>query len=51
MNQVVGIDPSNIVRVARNVLSNPPAERSPELWDGRAGSRIVDAILGSSARW
>jgi UDP-N-acetylglucosamine 2-epimerase (non-hydrolysing) len=50
-NRVVGTNPATIVSAARDVLANPPVPRCPDLWDGRAASRIVDAVLGSSARW
>jgi UDP-N-acetylglucosamine 2-epimerase (non-hydrolysing) len=44
-NILVGRDPARIVAVARDVLANPPAKRCPELWDGKAGGRIADALL------
>jgi UDP-N-acetylglucosamine 2-epimerase (non-hydrolysing) len=44
-NVLVGRDPERIVAAAREVLANPPAKRSPELWDGKAGARIADALL------
>ncbi len=44
-NRVVGTDPGRIVAAAREVLASPPPARRPELWDGRASDRIVDAII------
>ena len=44
-NRVVGSDPEIIKREALAALERPsPAARAPELWDGRAAARIVDAI-------
>jgi UDP-N-acetylglucosamine 2-epimerase (non-hydrolysing) len=45
-NQLVGRDPERIVKTALAVLQDPPAPRSPALWDGRAGQRIADTLLG-----
>jgi UDP-N-acetylglucosamine 2-epimerase (non-hydrolysing) len=44
-NVLVGRDPERIVATARAVLAHPPAKRSPELWDGKAGGRIAEALL------
>jgi len=44
-NRVVGRDPERIVAAATETLANPPARRTPELWDGHAGERIADALL------
>jgi UDP-N-acetylglucosamine 2-epimerase (non-hydrolysing) len=47
-NIVVGSDPDRISREAFAVLASPErVRRVPELWDGRAAQRIVDAILES----
>jgi UDP-N-acetylglucosamine 2-epimerase (non-hydrolysing) len=44
-NRIVGSDPAAIKREALAALERPsPAARAPELWDGRAAVRIVDAI-------
>jgi UDP-N-acetylglucosamine 2-epimerase (non-hydrolysing) len=44
-NRLVGSDPENIKREALAALERPsPAARAPELWDGHAAGRIVDAI-------
>jgi UDP-N-acetylglucosamine 2-epimerase (non-hydrolysing) len=44
-NRIVGNDPEVIKREAWNALDNPPAAmRVPDLWDGQAARRIVDAI-------
>ena len=44
-NRLVGNDPSLIEREALSALDNPAGRaRAPDLWDGRAAVRIVDAI-------
>lgn len=44
-NRVVGSDPEIIKREALAALERPsPVAHAPELWDGRAAARIVDAI-------
>jgi UDP-N-acetylglucosamine 2-epimerase (non-hydrolysing) len=45
-NQVVGTDPDRIVAVAEEVLAHEVPRRRPALWDGRAGERIADVLLG-----
>jgi UDP-N-acetylglucosamine 2-epimerase (non-hydrolysing) len=46
-NVVVGTDPDRIVRTALAVLAGDGKRgRIPELWDGRAGDRAADAIVG-----
>ena len=48
-NRVVGSDPEIIKLEALAALERPsPAARAPELWDGRAAARIVDAIEETS---
>ncbi|GIJ44574.1 UDP-N-acetylglucosamine 2-epimerase (non-hydrolyzing) [Virgisporangium aliadipatigenens] len=52
-NLVIGTDPRRIVTAAGLVLADPPAKRTPVLWDGHAGARIADALmahLGSEVR-
>ncbi|MDW7712593.1 MAG: UDP-N-acetylglucosamine 2-epimerase (non-hydrolyzing) [Deferrisomatales bacterium] len=45
-NVLVGIDPVRIVTEARAVLDGGGKRgRVPELWDGRAGERIVQALV------
>jgi UDP-N-acetylglucosamine 2-epimerase (non-hydrolysing) len=45
-NTVVGTDPDLIVESALAVLEGEkPDPRLPELWDGRAGERIVTALV------
>lgn len=44
-NTLVGRDPGRIVEVALRVLTDPPTPRCPQLWDGKAGDRIADAML------
>jgi UDP-N-acetylglucosamine 2-epimerase (non-hydrolysing) len=44
-NRIVGNDPERIEREALDALDHPaPTARVPELWDGKAAQRIVDAI-------
>lgn len=45
-NRLVGIDPDAIMTAAGVVLGREVERRRPELWDGRAGSRIAAAIDG-----
>jgi UDP-N-acetylglucosamine 2-epimerase (non-hydrolysing) len=46
-NRLVGLDPDRIVTEALAALSAPAAPRRvPDLWDGRAASRIVDILAG-----
>jgi len=46
-NVLVGTDPDKIVKAARDALgSSRPPVRRPPLWDGKAGERIADVILG-----
>jgi UDP-N-acetylglucosamine 2-epimerase (non-hydrolysing) len=48
-NRVVGNDPEIIIREALAALdAQARAARAPDLWDGRAAVRIVDAILSKS---
>lgn len=48
-NRVVGSDPETIKREALAALERPsPPARAPELWDGHAAARIVDAIEEAS---
>jgi UDP-N-acetylglucosamine 2-epimerase (non-hydrolysing) len=48
-NRIVGNDPEVIKREAFAALDNPPSSgRVPELWDGHAAVRIVDAIEEAS---
>ena len=46
-NQLVGRDPDRIVKAAREVLAEaPPQPGKPALWDGQAGRRIAEVLLG-----
>jgi UDP-N-acetylglucosamine 2-epimerase (non-hydrolysing) len=48
-NRLVGNDPETIKREAFNALDHPPvATQVPDLWDGQAARRIVDAIEDAS---
>lgn len=50
-NRVVGNDPETIKREAIAALDSPErAGRVPELWDGHAAARIVDAIEEASTK-
>jgi UDP-N-acetylglucosamine 2-epimerase (non-hydrolysing) len=46
-NRLVGSDPARIVGAAREILSGGVsyAGRAPELWDGHAADRIVEALI------
>lgn len=46
-NVIVGRDPQRIIDEARAALARSPDTNhtTPELWDGRAAKRIVDALL------
>jgi UDP-N-acetylglucosamine 2-epimerase (non-hydrolysing) len=44
-NQVAGTDPERIRDGALRALHVPTPPRCPELWDGRAGPRVADALL------
>jgi UDP-N-acetylglucosamine 2-epimerase (non-hydrolysing) len=50
-NQVVGADPERIVSAATAILDGRVsfAGRVPELWDGRAAARVVDALEARSS--
>jgi UDP-N-acetylglucosamine 2-epimerase (non-hydrolysing) len=48
-NVLVGRDPDRILTTARRVLIDPPAKRTPALWDGHAGDRIAEALLAHLA--
>ncbi len=44
-NRLVGVAPAGIVAAVSQTLSDPPAPRCPELWDGAAGERIADVLI------
>jgi UDP-N-acetylglucosamine 2-epimerase (non-hydrolysing) len=44
-NRVVGTDSEKVVSETLSLIEAPPAARRvPELWDGRAGERIVEYL-------
>jgi len=44
-NRLVGTDPGSVLRAALEVLDFPAkTSQIPELWDGRAGCRIIDIL-------
>jgi UDP-N-acetylglucosamine 2-epimerase (non-hydrolysing) len=45
-NQLVDSDPDLIEAAAQTALSAPPVGRVPPLWDGHAGERIADILVG-----
>jgi UDP-N-acetylglucosamine 2-epimerase (non-hydrolysing) len=49
-NRLVGSDPARILGAAREILSGGVsyAGRAPELWDGHAADRIVEALIARS---
>jgi UDP-N-acetylglucosamine 2-epimerase (non-hydrolysing) len=45
-NVLVGLDPERIIAAGLHALETPPrGKRIPEMWDGHAAVRIVDALL------
>ncbi len=44
-NRVVGTDPATIVEAATAALASEDDHPRPELWDGAASARIIDALL------
>ncbi len=43
-NRLVGVDPEAIVEAAWQALEGTPSAARPEMWDGKAGARILDAL-------
>lgn len=44
-NRLVGVNTADILKAVEEVLAAPmPSGRVPELWDGRAAERILDAL-------
>ena len=46
-NQLVGRDRAGILAGAARVTAGEITPRRPELWDGRAGRRIAEVLLGT----
>ena len=46
-NTLVGTDPARVLRAAQAALERPDGAPHPvpELWDGKAAGRIVEAVL------
>ena len=52
-NTIAGTDPARVVAAANQALDNPPdqsALMTPELWDGHAADRILDALIERTAQ-
>jgi len=50
-NRLVGTDPETILQAALDALDAPPKSLAPpELWDGKASSRILDVLERSGNR-
>jgi UDP-N-acetylglucosamine 2-epimerase (non-hydrolysing) len=48
-NRLIGLDPDRIISAALETLAGPPPScRVPHLWDGKAASRILDVLAGTS---
>jgi len=48
-NYLIGTEPNEIVNIARTIINGGAKKASiPDLWDGRAGHRIVEIIVKSS---
>lgn len=49
-NRLAGLNPDSILRAGEDALLRGPGSGPPHaLWDGRAGERIVDALVGRFA--
>ncbi|MCP3988717.1 MAG: UDP-N-acetylglucosamine 2-epimerase (non-hydrolyzing) [Actinomycetia bacterium] len=48
-NRLVGLDRRAILEATADVLENGVEIRCPQLWDGQAGSRIAEVLLGCLA--
>lgn len=48
-NYLIGTEPNEIVKIARTIINGGAKKAAiPDLWDGRAGYRIVETIVKSS---
>jgi UDP-N-acetylglucosamine 2-epimerase (non-hydrolysing) len=47
-NELIGVDPAKLEAAVERVLSEdmPSSERIPAQWDGHAGERIIDDLVG-----
>jgi UDP-N-acetylglucosamine 2-epimerase (non-hydrolysing) len=51
-NQLLGLDPARVATATDDVLAGRvPTGRIPELWDGKAAERILEALAQSSGLW
>lgn len=48
-NQIVGHDPSRILRAASDILASGYPARRPALWDGQASQRIAAVLVDDAA--
>ncbi len=47
-NRLVGVETDTIIAGAEDVLVNGVEARCPALWDGKAGARVAEAVIGFS---
>ena len=43
-NILAGVDPETVISLARSALSSAVSDRRPDLWDGHAAERTVEAL-------
>ncbi len=47
-NRLIGCDTKTIVDAFAETQSHPPVGKTPDLWDGKAATRIVELLVGAS---